>query len=68
MAKIEFKFDIGQLVRYHGSKAQVIDRWWDEDQHNRYTVQYVVGSHLNRLVWSTIEQSLEEYETNGQSH
>lgn len=55
--KDNYKFEIGDLVRYRGQKAKVMSRFWD-GLSNRYEVRYVIGKNLVGDHWSVKERGL----------
>jgi hypothetical protein len=59
--KGNYKFAIGEIVRYDGDKAKVINRWWDGVGNNMYEIKFMIGRSLARDSWGTKENKLEAY-------
>jgi hypothetical protein len=58
---MKFKFEVGDLVRYHGRKHKIIDRWYDEMSTNRYEIRAVIGKNLAGDSWSVPENAIKPY-------
>lgn len=59
--KGNYKFNIGDIVRFDGSKAKIISRWWDGVANNMYEVKFMIGRSLAKDSWGTKENQLERY-------